>query len=146
MQNYCGVAPVTERSGKQHWVHWRFKSSKIPRQTFVEWAALTIPRSYWASEFYKSQRARGATHQAALRALAFKWARILFRCWKDRTTYDESRYLKHLKFANHHSSQENKFMLNPLDGPPQGVSWVGRQVRPMVLQCSEHRKSAGRSP
>jgi transposase len=97
LQRYCGVAPVTERSGKQHWVHWRLKSSKFPRQTFVEWAALTIPRSYWASEFYKAQRARGATHQAALRALAFKWARILFRCWKDGSTYDESRYLKHLK-------------------------------------------------
>jgi transposase len=23
VQRYCGVAPVTERSGKQHRVHWR---------------------------------------------------------------------------------------------------------------------------
>lgn len=97
VQRYGGVAPVTERSGKQSWVHWRFKSTKFLRQTFVEWAALTIPRSYWAGEFYKGQRARGATHQGALRALAFKWVRILFRCWQDGTTYDESRYLKHLK-------------------------------------------------
>lgn len=97
VQRYGGVAPVTERSGKQSWVHWRFKSSKFLRQTFVEWAALTIPRSYWAGEFYKRQRARGATYQTALRALAFKWVRILFRCWRDGTTYDESRYLKHLK-------------------------------------------------
>lgn len=97
VQRFCGVAPVTERSGKQHWVHWRFKSSTFLRQTLVEWAALTIPRSSWAGEFYKRQRARGATHQAALRALAFKWARILFRCWKDSSTYDESRYLKTLK-------------------------------------------------
>jgi hypothetical protein len=29
----------------------------------------------------------------ALRALAFKWIRILYRCWVDRTPYDESRYL-----------------------------------------------------
>jgi transposase len=91
VQRYCGVSPVTERSGKQHWVHWRFKSSKFPAKPFVEWATLTIPLSYWASEFYKSQRARRGTHQAALRALAFKWARILFRCWKDRTAYDGSR-------------------------------------------------------
>lgn len=96
-QRYCGVAPVTERSGKQHWVHWRFKSSKLLRQTFVEWAALTIPRSFWAGEFYKQQRTRGSTHQSALRALAFKWVRILYRCWRDGTTYDESRYLKTLK-------------------------------------------------
>jgi transposase len=97
VQRYGGVAPVTERSGKQSWVHWRFKSTKFLRQTFVEWAGLTIPRSYWAGEFYKRQRARGSTHQAALRALAFKWVRILFRCWQQGTTYDESRYLKHLK-------------------------------------------------
>ena len=31
-------------------------------------------------------------HRAALRALAFKWIRILHRCWLDRVPYDESRY------------------------------------------------------
>ena len=31
--------------------------------------------------------------QAALRALAFKWIRILHRGWTDRTPYDEARYL-----------------------------------------------------
>jgi hypothetical protein len=35
----------------------------------------------------------GARHQAALRALAFKWIRILHRCWLDRVPYDESRNL-----------------------------------------------------
>jgi hypothetical protein len=42
--------------------------------------------------FYEQQRAKGASHQAALRALAFKWIRILYRCWKDRTPYDEVTY------------------------------------------------------
>jgi hypothetical protein len=32
-------------------------------------------------------------YQAALRALAFKWIRVLYRCWTDRVLYDESRYL-----------------------------------------------------
>ena len=36
-------------------------------------------------------------HQAALRALAFKWLRILYRCWQTRTPYDESTYLNALK-------------------------------------------------
>ena len=31
--------------------------------------------------------------QAAVRALAFKWMRILVRCWQERTPYDESVYL-----------------------------------------------------
>jgi hypothetical protein len=55
-------------------------------------AAQTIPLSYWAEAFYAQQRARGASHQSALRALAFKWARILFRCWQDRAPYDEAKY------------------------------------------------------
>ncbi|KAB8305403.1 hypothetical protein EH227_22700 [Rouxiella chamberiensis] len=27
------------------------------------------------------------------RALAFKWMRIIYRCWKTRTQYDEAKYL-----------------------------------------------------
>jgi transposase len=100
VQCYAGVAPVTERSGKQHWVHWRFKTSKFVRQTLVEWSAQTIPHSYWAGEFYKRHRKRGGSHQGALRALAFKWVRILYRCWVNKTPYDESRYLKHLRARN----------------------------------------------
>lgn len=97
LQRYAGIAPVTERSGNSHWVHWRFKCPTFLRQSLVEWAAQTIPRSFWAGAFYAQQRARGASHQAALRALAFKWVRILFRCWQDRTLYDESKYLKTLQ-------------------------------------------------
>ena len=100
VQRYCGVALVTERSGKQHWVHWRYRTSKFHRQTLVEWAGLTIPHSYWAGQFCKQHRARGAGHQAALRALAYKWVRILFRCWQSGEQYDESRYLKALNQRN----------------------------------------------
>ena len=35
--------------------------------------------------------------RAALRALAFKWIRIAFRCWKDRVPYDDFRYLQSLR-------------------------------------------------
>lgn len=97
LQRYAGVAPVTERSGQKHWVHWRYRAPTFMRQTFVEWAAETIPRSYWAKAYYQQQRAKGKRHQAALRALAFKWIRILFRCWKERRPYDEATYLIALK-------------------------------------------------
>jgi hypothetical protein len=39
------------------------------------------------------QRQKGKTHQGAIRALAFKWIRIVFRCWQDRVPYDEVKYL-----------------------------------------------------
>lgn len=97
VQKYAGIAPVTERSGNKNWIHWRWQCSTFLRQTFVEWAAQTINKSYWAGLFYQQQRAKGCTYQAAVRALAFKWIRILYRCWKTRTAYDEATYLRALK-------------------------------------------------
>jgi transposase len=96
-QKYTGIAPVTERSGNKHWVHWRWACPTFLRQTFVEWVASSIPHSFWARAFYDSHRAKGASHNATIRALAFKWIRILFRCWVDRTPYNESRYLAALQ-------------------------------------------------
>ncbi len=97
LQTYSGIAPVTERSGNKHWVHWRWQCPTFLRQTFVEWAGQTINKSFWAGLYYRQQRDQGCSHQAAVRALAFKWIRILYRCWQARTPYDEVVYLKALK-------------------------------------------------
>src|SRR6266446_3588941 len=100
LQRYAGIAPVTERSGKKSWVHWRLQCPKFLRQTFVEWAAESTRHSFWAQVYYQQQREKGKAHQAAVRALAFKWIRILYRCWQERTPYDESIYLQALKRRN----------------------------------------------
>jgi len=97
VQKLSGIAPVTERSGQKHWVHWRLQCPTFMRQTFVEWAAQTINKSYWAGAYYRQQRDKGSTYQAAVRSLAFKWIRILYRCWKSGVAYDESKYLKALE-------------------------------------------------
>lgn len=97
LQQYAGIAPVTERSGQKAWVHWRYRAPSFLRQTFVEWAGETIPRSFWAKAYYQQQRNKGLAHQAAVRALAFKWIRILFRCWQEKTPYDEAKYLMALQ-------------------------------------------------
>jgi transposase len=97
VQKYSGIAPVTERSGRKHWVHWRWQCPTFLRQTFVEWAAQTINKSFWAGAYYRQQREKGCSHRAAVRALAFKWIRILFRCWQARTPYNETTYLNALK-------------------------------------------------
>jgi len=91
------IAPVTQRSGQTTWIHWRWQCPTFLRQTFVEWAAQTINKPYWAGLYYYQQRAKGSSYQAAVRALAFKWIRILYRCWVTRTPYDEAKYLKALK-------------------------------------------------
>jgi transposase len=100
LQKYAGIAPVTERSGKKSWVHWRLQCPKFLRQTFVEWAAESTRHSFWAQVYYQQQREKGKAHQAAVRALAFKWLRILYRCWQERTPYDEAIYLQALKRRN----------------------------------------------
>jgi transposase len=97
MQKYAGIAPVKEQSGRQLWVHWRWNAPKFLRQTFVEWAGQTVPHCAWAKAFYRQQRKAGKNHQSVLRALAFKWIRIVWRCWHDRTPYDEARYLAALQ-------------------------------------------------
>jgi transposase len=97
LQQFSGVAPVTEASGKMHWVHWRRACPKFLRQTFHEFAAASTHRSLWARAYYDRQRQRGASHHAAVRALAYKWIRILYRCWQTRTPYDEKLYLEALR-------------------------------------------------
>jgi transposase len=96
LQKYAGIAPVTERSGNTCRVHWRLQGPKFLRQTFVEWAGESVRHSFWARAYYAQQRAKGSTHQAATRALAFKWIRILYRCWQTKTPYDESTSLNAL--------------------------------------------------
>jgi transposase len=97
LPKYAGIAPVTARSGKKAWVHWRLQCPKCLRQTFVAWAAASIRHACWAQVSYQQQREKGTPHQAAVRALAFKWIRILLRCWQHRTPYDASVYLNALQ-------------------------------------------------
>ncbi|HVA01912.1 MAG TPA: IS110 family transposase [Terriglobia bacterium] len=97
LQQFSGVAPVTESSGKMHWVHWRMACPKFLRQTFHEFAAASVKKSLWARAYYEQHRQRGASHHAAVRALAYKWIRVLCRCWKTRTPYDENLYLEALR-------------------------------------------------
>jgi transposase len=112
IQKYSGVAPVLRRSGNSTWVHWRYSCPVFIRQTMVEWARMSIRYSFWAKAYYSRQRDQGKTHNAAVRSLAFKWLRILFRCWKDRRPYDEAKYLFALKQKN---SPLLQYMSRPTD-------------------------------
>jgi transposase len=98
IQQYSGIAPVTERSGKsQHWVHRRWGRPHFIHQSFFEYANQSALHSAWAKLFLQEQMAKGKTHPTAVRALAFKWQRIMFKCWRDRLPYDETTYLNSLK-------------------------------------------------
>ena len=94
---HSGIAPVTERSGNSCWVHRRLACPKFVKQTFHEFADQSIRYSKWARAYYDLLRARGKSHHASLRALAYKWIRIIFRCWKDRKPYNEETYIQSLR-------------------------------------------------
>lgn len=97
LQRYSGVAPVKEKSGGRTWVHWRWNASWFLRQTFVEWACQTTRFCPWSKAYYDQQKKKGKNHWAIMRSLAFIWIRILWKCWKTRTPYNESHYLESLR-------------------------------------------------
>ena len=94
---FSGIAPVIERSGKQNWIRWRYFCPKFLRQSFHEYAAESIHHSFWARAYYSMQLAKGKEHHAAVRALAFKWIRVIWKCWQTRTPYNEVIYLESLR-------------------------------------------------
>jgi transposase len=97
VQQFSGIAPVTSRSGKSIWIHRRWACPKFLKQSFHEFAEQSLRFSDWARAYYDQQRAKGAAYHVAVRALAYKWIRIIYACWKNRTPYDELRYLEALK-------------------------------------------------
>jgi transposase len=97
LQKYAGIAPGTARRGKKAWVHGRLQCPKFLRHTVVEWAAEAIRQACWAQLSYQQQRDKGKAQHAGVRALAFKWIRILSRCWQARTPSEESVYLQALR-------------------------------------------------
>jgi transposase len=90
---YSGIAPVKEKSGGSLWIHWRWNAPWFVRQAFVEWTGQSLLYCDWARAYYDQQKARGKRHWACIRALAFKWLRILWKCWTTNTPYNETIYL-----------------------------------------------------
>lgn len=96
MQDLSGISPVTRRSGRTCSVRRRWACNHYLRQTFHEFAQHSMSKSAWAKAYYRLQRARGKKHHAAVRAVAFKWIRVLFRCWQNRSPYNELNYCSKL--------------------------------------------------
>lgn len=112
MQCYSGIAPVKEASGNRQWVHFRRSCPKFLRQTFHEFAFLSTRSSEWAKAYYDRQREEKRSHPAAVRALAYKWIRIIFRCWKEGKLYDEQIYIQSLQKRR-----------SPLGVPTTALGW-----------------------
>ena len=97
VQCRSGIAPITSQSGKSRVVSKRVACPKFLKQTFHEFADQARRWSDWSRAFYNLKRSQGMKHNAAVRALAFKWLRIMFRLWKTRTIYSEQAYIQQLR-------------------------------------------------
>ncbi len=89
-KNYSGMAPITRASGTRRVVLARFARNRRLADALYHQAFTALTASPGARAYYDRQRARGATHHQALRALANRLVGILHGCLRHNTRYDEA--------------------------------------------------------
>jgi transposase len=92
-----GVAPRRVQSGNSCLISRRLAKPQFEHQTWIEFAKCSTLECPWAREFVEAKTKAGKSYYTAIRALAYKWIRILYACWKQGVAYDEARYLKALQ-------------------------------------------------
>jgi transposase len=88
-KNYSGMSPITKASGTKRVVLARFARNRRLGDALFLQAFAALNNSPGARAFYDRQRARGATHYQALRALANRLVGILHGCLRTHTLYNE---------------------------------------------------------
>jgi transposase len=94
LQCYSGAAPVTKQSGKSRFVILRRACNMHLRATVHLWADRSRAKTPWAETYYQLKRKAGKTHAAALRCLALRWLKILWKMWTEKKPYDPDRHLR----------------------------------------------------
>lgn len=88
----AGMSPVAVESGKRRAASFRRACDKRLRDSWSVLADSTRHWHPWARKVYADAIARGQDHPHALRTLGRAWARVLWRCWQDRTPYDPGKH------------------------------------------------------
>jgi transposase len=86
---YSGMAPITKASGTRHVVLARYARNRHLADACYLWAFASLTGSLGAHYYYRVLRARGKSHNQALRALGNRWVSILHGCLRHRTPYSE---------------------------------------------------------
>jgi transposase len=89
-KNYSGMAPITRASGTKRAVLARYARNRRLADALYHQAFTALTASPGARACYDRQRARGATHHQALRALANRLVGILHGCLRHHTRYQET--------------------------------------------------------
>src|SRR5580704_1989715 len=88
LQCLAGTGPVTKRSGKLWESHQRWACSKPLRLVLQLFSEHTFTQCAWAEIYYRTHRAKDQSHAGALRCLAHRWLKIIYKMWLERTPYD----------------------------------------------------------
>jgi transposase len=96
-KNYSGMSPITKASGKHKVVLARYARNRRLSDACYQWAFATLTASPGARAFYDEHRAKGDTHNRAIRSLANRLVGILHGCLKHGTLYNE-----HIAWAHRH--------------------------------------------
>jgi transposase len=91
VQTAAGTAPVTRRSGKTIVVYFRWQCNKQLRGALQDLARESVKRCVWAKEYFVRQMKLGHKASRAYRALANRWAAIIWRMLQERQRFDQSR-------------------------------------------------------
>jgi len=88
-KNYAGTSPITKASGRSRVALARFARNRRLADALQMWAFCSLGCSPGARRYYDAHRAKGHTHQRALRSLANRWVGILHGCLRHRDSYSE---------------------------------------------------------
>jgi transposase len=88
-KNYAGTSPITKASGRSKVALARFARNRRLADALQMWAFCSLGFSEGARRYYDAHRAKGHTHQRALRSLANRWVGILHGCLRHRARYSE---------------------------------------------------------
>lgn len=91
LQTAAGTAPVTRRSGKSKVVLFRWQCNKHLRYAFQSLARGSVMQCAWAKDYFINQIKLGHKPSRAYRALANRWAAIVWKMLQERQCFDQAR-------------------------------------------------------
>ena len=106
LQCLAGTAPVSYQSGQIRRVKIRWHCDRHLRHAVHLWANCSLKTCTWAAAYYAAKREAGKSHACALRCLAQRWLKILWKMWQTHTPYDPE---YHARNQQHHGSWVLKF-------------------------------------
>ena len=110
LQAFAGTAPISYQTGQIHKARMRWACDKFMRYTVHLWAECFWKYSSWGAVYYRKKRQEGKSHACALRCLAQRLLKILFRMILDRKPYDAD---LHARNQQKHGSWVLSLLNNP---------------------------------